>query len=270
MCSKLCVSGIGPPHGSHRWCPLPSPGPLGTSSPASSVLWNTPTSSPPSDLAPFGRSVLPPFHSCFASWREWRRHERDFGVGYARSRMYCRRRDKDLSGSQGIRHDMPCSTTPAHAPPLDRSAGVVLWSSASLRESTCAIRRFRGSVTRPVMLLCTLRSAGYPGTAPHSLLSRAVSRSQTGLAPAGFRIRFPVYPYFIGLSFPAELSFPDARGNRPGHVLSTLDPFQDATATRAPPFIPPTWSRIIARSTCSQAPEGDRTEHALKTWSSMS
>jgi hypothetical protein len=70
---------------------------------------------------------------------------------------------------------------------------------------------FRGSITRPIDSLSTLRSRGHPRTTQDSLPTRWLGFGRTGLSPAGLFIEFQGG---IGSPIPFEPGFADAR--KPG------------------------------------------------------
>ena len=80
--------------------------------------------------------------------------------------------------------DMPCSSTPAALPCQAHTAGsCCLPAFENCRR--LPLPQFRGSITRPIHSLCTLRSGGYP--TPRNTRCRLVaSLGRVGLSPTGF------------------------------------------------------------------------------------
>jgi len=93
-------------------------------------------------------------------------------VPYRRPNPVCReradharlsqRRMRGLPGSLGSLMHVPCSPTPAGRHPQAIARGPCCLPSYSKASAPASIP-FRGSVTRPVHSLCTLRTPGHPG-----------------------------------------------------------------------------------------------------------
>lgn len=86
---------------------------------------------------------------------------------------------------------VPCSWTPV------RPMRQVVWALRCclphhLRRRLSQDAQFRGSMTRPVHSLCTLRSAGYPSPTQHSVPAGDQPLPGRVMLPAGLRIGFTI------------------------------------------------------------------------------
>ena len=168
---------------------LPSPGSLRVCrSPASLVLWRAPTSPHPSCVTPLlaSLSATESLLRCSMSPPWWSCHD---SPGPLKVDHPCR--CSEMRGSPRFLAD-PCALAVLFDPGGRADAtvdGPLVLPASPRMESATAIAHFRGSITRPVHLLSTLRSRGRPR---HARLATgwAVSLGRAGLSPAGSDAKF--------------------------------------------------------------------------------
>src|SRR5579883_1991780 len=167
-------------------------------SPASQVQWSAPTSYAPDRLVCLVRSV-PSDGASFALVGGGAAAPASPGVGQWLPSRILSTETEDLPGSW----EAPLPSCPALGPRWAARSSpnrirAVLPAATSMASAT-TISSFRGSITRPVGSLSTLRSLGHPRTTQDSLPACWLGVGRAGLSPAGLpsRIsegRLPPFP----------------------------------------------------------------------------
>jgi hypothetical protein len=109
------------------------------------------------------------------------------------------RRSWDLPGSCGILVLMPRSSTPVRLPRLAIPA-VPCCLPLCARRRLSRLPFFRGSFTRPVHSLCTLRSSGCPKTTQHSVLGWWLAFAGRDSHPLDTYARFQSFLHHVPLA----------------------------------------------------------------------
>ncbi len=159
-----------PPSAPCPGVPFPPPGPAGLGSPASSVLWNAPTSCHPSRGARCLARRYRPRAPCFAPVADEHYPRRARGLFSRLPNRLSKSGDSRISRVpvRSPRY-MPCShQTPVGSERQANSAPSML-PSAGGTASAPTTNEFRGSITRPASSLSTLRSGGCPNATQDSL-----------------------------------------------------------------------------------------------------
>ena len=96
-----------------------------------------------------------------------------------------------LPGSWGTLADVPCSPTPPGPPVFghiaSQSVGLAFWQQQTIGPGTMC---FRGSITRPIRSLSTLRRAGRPNATQDSLPAAGLSLAGRDFHPLGSSLDF--------------------------------------------------------------------------------